>query len=204
MEGKDLLQPHDRDVVHLVRQVLGGGLARALEEAPPEIVPAFERLATSAVEHHLDRRLRATRQLYGPRESDPRPRDWLAVGALDLDRARPGLFQDQTVRRPAIGLRGHSPARSVGEKVNAIGVNAFEPWNDQAELALRVTRRPNLDRSAFAVIGGRRVEDNLGIGEPATVATCAAVGNAIFNAIGRRVPTAPFTPDRVLAALAQK
>jgi DNA repair protein RecO (recombination protein O) len=62
------------DVVHLVRQVLGGGLARALEEAPPEIVPAFERLATNAVEHHLDRRLRATRQLYGPRESDPRPR----------------------------------------------------------------------------------------------------------------------------------
>jgi xanthine dehydrogenase YagR molybdenum-binding subunit len=44
----------------------------------------------------------------------------------------------------------------------------------------------------------------IGIGEPATVATCAAVGNAIFNAIGRRVPTAPFTPDRVLAALAQK
>jgi len=44
----------------------------------------------------------------------------------------------------------------------------------------------------------------IGIGEPATVSTCAAVGNAIFNAIGRRVPHAPFTPERVLAALAQK
>jgi xanthine dehydrogenase YagR molybdenum-binding subunit len=42
----------------------------------------------------------------------------------------------------------------------------------------------------------------IGIGEPPTVSTCAAVGNAVFNAIGRRVPYAPFTPERVLAALA--
>jgi xanthine dehydrogenase YagR molybdenum-binding subunit len=42
----------------------------------------------------------------------------------------------------------------------------------------------------------------IGIGEPPTVSTCAAVGNAVFNAIGRRVPHAPFTPERVLAALA--
>src|SRR5262249_46356575 len=44
----------------------------------------------------------------------------------------------------------------------------------------------------------------IGIGEPPTVSTCAAVGNAVFNAIGRRVPNAPFTPERVLAALAAK
>jgi DNA repair protein RecO (recombination protein O) len=62
------------DVVELVQNVLSGGLARALEDAPIEAVPAFERLATSAVEHHLDRRLRATRQLYGPREHNGRPR----------------------------------------------------------------------------------------------------------------------------------
>jgi xanthine dehydrogenase YagR molybdenum-binding subunit len=42
----------------------------------------------------------------------------------------------------------------------------------------------------------------IGIGEPPTVSTCAAVGNAVFNAIGRRVPYAPFTPQRVLEALA--
>jgi xanthine dehydrogenase YagR molybdenum-binding subunit len=42
----------------------------------------------------------------------------------------------------------------------------------------------------------------IGIGEPATVSTAAAVGNAVFNAIGVRVPQAPFTPERVLAALA--
>ncbi|MBV9122590.1 MAG: xanthine dehydrogenase family protein molybdopterin-binding subunit, partial [Planctomycetes bacterium] len=44
----------------------------------------------------------------------------------------------------------------------------------------------------------------IGIGEPPTIATCAAVGNAIFNAIGVRVPFAPFTTDRVLAALSRK
>jgi xanthine dehydrogenase YagR molybdenum-binding subunit len=42
----------------------------------------------------------------------------------------------------------------------------------------------------------------IGIGEPPTISTCAAISNAIHNAIGARVPHAPFTPDRVLAALA--
>lgn len=43
----------------------------------------------------------------------------------------------------------------------------------------------------------------IGIGEPPTISTHAAIGNAIFNAIGVRVPHTPFTPDRVLAALAK-
>jgi xanthine dehydrogenase YagR molybdenum-binding subunit len=44
----------------------------------------------------------------------------------------------------------------------------------------------------------------IGVGEPPAVSTIAAIGNAIFNAIGKRVPHAPFTPERVLAALATK
>jgi xanthine dehydrogenase YagR molybdenum-binding subunit len=44
----------------------------------------------------------------------------------------------------------------------------------------------------------------IGIGEPPTISTAAAVGNAIFNAIGVRVSHAPFTPERVLAALANR
>jgi xanthine dehydrogenase YagR molybdenum-binding subunit len=42
----------------------------------------------------------------------------------------------------------------------------------------------------------------IGIGEPPTISTTAAIGNAIFNALGVRVPNAPFIPARVLAALA--
>jgi xanthine dehydrogenase YagR molybdenum-binding subunit len=44
----------------------------------------------------------------------------------------------------------------------------------------------------------------IGVGEPPVISTHAAIGNAIFNAIGVRVPYAPFTPERVLAALAAK
>ena len=44
----------------------------------------------------------------------------------------------------------------------------------------------------------------IGIGEPPTISTAAAIGNAVFNAIGVRVPNAPYTPERVLAALASR
>jgi xanthine dehydrogenase YagR molybdenum-binding subunit len=43
----------------------------------------------------------------------------------------------------------------------------------------------------------------IGIGEPPTISTHAAVGNAVFNALGVRVPHTPFTPENVLKALAQ-
>jgi len=42
-----------------------------------------------------------------------------------------------------------------------------------------------------------------GIGEPPIVPTLAAIGNAVYNAIGVRVRELPMTPDRVLAALVQ-
>jgi xanthine dehydrogenase YagR molybdenum-binding subunit len=44
----------------------------------------------------------------------------------------------------------------------------------------------------------------IGIGEPPTISTHAAIGNAIMNALGVRVATTPFTPDKILAALAMK
>jgi xanthine dehydrogenase YagR molybdenum-binding subunit len=41
----------------------------------------------------------------------------------------------------------------------------------------------------------------IGIGEPPTVSTAAAIGNAVFNALGVRVPILPLTPKRVLEVL---
>jgi len=41
----------------------------------------------------------------------------------------------------------------------------------------------------------------IGLGEPPAVGICAAVGNAVANAIGVRVPNIPMTPDHVLNAL---
>lgn len=41
----------------------------------------------------------------------------------------------------------------------------------------------------------------MGLGEPATVPTAAAVANAVFHALGTQVRELPMTPARVLAAL---
>jgi xanthine dehydrogenase YagR molybdenum-binding subunit len=42
----------------------------------------------------------------------------------------------------------------------------------------------------------------IGIGEPVTIPTAAAIANAVANALGVRVRSLPITPARVLAALA--
>jgi len=44
----------------------------------------------------------------------------------------------------------------------------------------------------------------IGVGEPPTIATAAAIGNAVTNAIGVRVPEWPMSPRNVLNALASK
>jgi CO/xanthine dehydrogenase Mo-binding subunit len=41
----------------------------------------------------------------------------------------------------------------------------------------------------------------MGAGEASSIATGAAIANAIFDAIGVRLREAPFTPERVLSAL---
>jgi xanthine dehydrogenase YagR molybdenum-binding subunit len=41
----------------------------------------------------------------------------------------------------------------------------------------------------------------IGIGEPSTVPTAAAIANAVANALGVRINSLPITPQRVLAAL---
>ncbi|MGC9949640.1 MAG: xanthine dehydrogenase family protein molybdopterin-binding subunit [Bryobacteraceae bacterium] len=41
----------------------------------------------------------------------------------------------------------------------------------------------------------------IGLGEPPAIGVIAAIGNAVANAIGVRVPQVPLTADRVLAAL---
>jgi len=41
----------------------------------------------------------------------------------------------------------------------------------------------------------------IGLGEPPVISPGPAISNAVFNAIGVRVPTLPLTPDKVLSAL---
>jgi xanthine dehydrogenase YagR molybdenum-binding subunit len=44
----------------------------------------------------------------------------------------------------------------------------------------------------------------IGVGEPPIVSTAAAISNAVFNALGVRVPVLPLTPRLVLDALSPK
>jgi len=52
------------------------------------------------------------------------------------------------------------------------------------------------------ILINRPDQPTLGVGEPASTITAPAVANAIFDATGARLRQVPFTPERVLAALA--
>ena len=43
-----------------------------------------------------------------------------------------------------------------------------------------------------------------GLGEPAMIPTAAAIANAVYNAIGVRIPTAPITPAKIVSLLAER
>ena len=63
---------------------------------------------------------------------------------------------------------------------------------------------PEIDADIFEVSKGFNSTGAIGLGEPPTVPTAAAIANAIYNATGARVFALPMTPDRVLAALREK
>ena len=53
----------------------------------------------------------------------------------------------------------------------------------------------------FTVAQGQTTTGVSSLGEPPTVPTAGAIGNAIANALGVRLRSLPITPDKVLAAL---
>lgn len=60
---------------------------------------------------------------------------------------------------------------------------------------------PDIETIVIEDYAGRSSTDAYGIGEPANIATAAAVANAVYNAIGARIYSLPITPDKVLRAL---
>ena len=60
---------------------------------------------------------------------------------------------------------------------------------------------PEIEIEMIEDYGARTSTDATGIGEPANIATAAAIANAVYNAIGIRIYDLPITPARVLAAL---
>lgn len=48
------------------------------------------------------------------------------------------------------------------------------------------------------------IQDILGVGEPPTIPTAAAIANAVYDAVGVRVNQLPMTPERVYREMARK
>ena len=67
-------------------------------------------------------------------------------------------------------------------------------------LSYPIMRFKDVPKLEIALID-RPTEPPLGAGEAATAPVAAALANAIFDATGARLRTAPFTPERVKAAL---
>jgi nicotinate dehydrogenase subunit B len=88
-------------------------------------------------------------------------------------------------------------SRALFEEVafDGHGVTSLD-WNSYP--ILRFPDMPDLD----IVLLNRPEVDSLGAGELATVPVPAAIANAVFDASGIRLREVPFTPKRVLAAIA--
>jgi xanthine dehydrogenase YagR molybdenum-binding subunit len=61
---------------------------------------------------------------------------------------------------------------------------------DIGDIVVHIDIRPENDKRGV-----------IGLGEPPAIGICAAVGNAVANAIGMRVPNIPMTPMHVLNTL---
>ncbi|MBI2378755.1 MAG: xanthine dehydrogenase family protein molybdopterin-binding subunit [Deltaproteobacteria bacterium] len=60
---------------------------------------------------------------------------------------------------------------------------------------------PEIDVVLTEVFSGRSSTGAMGLGEPATVPTAAAISNAVAHATGARMTELPLSPERVLTAL---
>jgi nicotinate dehydrogenase subunit B len=83
-------------------------------------------------------------------------------------------------------------SRALMEEVDfdAAGVKNLN-WNTYP--IIKFSEVPEVD----IVLINRPELPPMGAGEASTTATAAAIGNAVFDAVGVRLRQVPFTPDRV-------
>lgn len=114
-------------------------------------------------------------------------------GAIDAGR----VVNPSNVENQIIGQLVQTASRMLLEEVtfDAQAVTSLD-WASYP--ILRMQDSPQVT----PVIVQRVEEEPLGAGEEVMAAAAAAIANAFFDATGRRLHTYPFTPQRVLAALA--
>jgi len=119
---------------------------------------------------------------------------------------------------PSMTAAAGEPARDSSRRSTAGIIQASRTALHERRLIDRATgKMVNADLGAVRIAGakgcaedrghrarslrGRSSTDASGIGEPATVPTCAAIANAVAHATERGVRSLPITPARVLEAL---
>ena len=114
-------------------------------------------------------------------------------GAIDAGR----VVNPSNVEHQIIGQLVQTASRMLLEEVS---------FDETAVTSLDWASYPILrcaDTPAITPVIVQRLEEaSLGAGEEVMAAAAAAIANAFFDATGRRLHTYPFTPARVLAALA--
>ncbi len=82
--------------------------------------------------------------------------------------------------------------RNTGHMINT-GLDSYKLPHSQ--------EIPQIEIILIEKYGAYSSTDADGIGEPANIATAAAIANAVYNAIGLRIYELPITPEKILAAL---
>jgi xanthine dehydrogenase YagR molybdenum-binding subunit len=109
-----------------------------------------------------------------------------------INRSRQSQINGGIIHAFAGAVRGSPPDGKTGRMLN--------PNLDQYKV-LGAKDTPYIDVILLDQYVGLTNTDAHGIGEPANVATAAAIANAVYNAIGVRIRDLPMTPRTVLAAL---
>ena len=108
------------------------------------------------------------------------------------------IINPEAVRATIAGNLIQSLSRSLKEEVMFDRNNVTSAdW-----VGYRVARASDIPAHVDIVLINHPELPSSGAGEPSTRPTPAAIANAIFDATGARIRQAPFTPERVKAALA--
>jgi CO/xanthine dehydrogenase Mo-binding subunit len=114
-------------------------------------------------------------------------------GAIDAGR----VVNPSNVKNQIIGQLVQTASRMLLEEVT-FDESAVTSLDWASYPILRCADTPGIT----PVIVQHLDEEPLGAGEEVMAAAAAAIANAFFDATGRRMRSYPFTPERVLAALA--
>jgi len=108
----------------------------------------------------------------------------------------PRLAESQVYGAIIMGISTALYEQRIGDEATGLTLNPDMEWYklagiaDVGNIVVHMDIRKEMDSRGV-----------IGLGEPPAIPICAAVGNAVANALGVRVPTIPMTPEHVLAVL---